>query len=801
MLQSRSVEVSFVSLLVAFTVGAGCSQSRQQVKPSTIRLVDLFKPEIIGGGGAPHREIPRTEWKFDANDGDKWEAGPGVVGLTVRDGRLTGRTSSAFPVLRFQRTTGLNNADVVHAVEIRMRISAVSPGGQLALTTIGAEKVDLDAMVKAGDGFWLKTPLTASDELQTVTLTPATHLVGTQFKHLLLKPTDRSGATFEIESIRVVFRKEYLSSIASGVTWQGLKEVYRESIAARAPETATFSINVPSRAWLDLAVGTLEDDPITFRITAASGDGKANTLLEHTVTTPHRWERTPIDLSAYGGQTVTLACSLVSPAAGALGFWGAPVVRAHDPEPRTSGASGAAATKRPQGVILIQADTLRRDHLGVYGYDRETAPTLAKLAADGTLFKNYTTQATWTKVSTPTLMTSLYPSTHGVVDFLDHLPASAGTLAESFRAAGYATVSYSSVAFTGQLTSLHKGFEELHEDASVSNPLSSKTSREFVDRLTEWLAAHRDAPFFAFLHIFDPHDPYEPSAPYNTLWASAEKKEEHERQTKEVRKFIKDPLLRQFGMPTRDDLLKAGFDPEGYIRHDEDWYDGSIRAMDVEIARLVERLRSLGLDDDTVFVFLSDHGEEFHDHGRMFHGQTVYGELTQTPLVVRWPSGLPKGRVVDEVVQTIDVFPTLLELCGIAVPSSAQGQSLVPLLTGQQRWKTRPAISEKAKTASAGAPPPLDTESFAIVDGGWKLIHNTQRPSGAPEFELYDFAKDPLNKHDVASEHPDIVARLSKELDGWHQMALAARVKPDSETTKTLSPAQLQRLRSLGYVR
>ena len=125
----------------------------------------------------------------------------------------------------------------------------------------------------------------------------------------------------------------------------------------------------------------------------------------------------------------------------------------------------------------------------------------------------------------------------------------------------------------------------------------------------------------------------------------------------------------------------------------------------------------------------------------------------------------------------------------------------MPLLTGQGQWKKRPAVSEKLKTAAAAAPPPLDTESFAIVDGEWKLIHNTARPAGGPEYELYDFIKDPLNKTDVASRHADVVARLSKQLEGWHQMATAARLKPDSETTKSLSPAQLQRLRSLGYVR
>ena len=783
---------------VAVSCGGG---TRSSSTAAPIRLVDEFKPEAIsGGGGAPPREIPRTEWRFDQPVKDKWEAGPGVTGLTVRDGRLSGRTSTTFPVIRVQRTAGLDNQDIVHAIEFRMRVSAVSDGGQLAINAAGEEKPNFDEMVKAGDGFWMKTPITAGTEIQTVTVTPAMHLVGSRLRHLIVRPTDQSGATFDIESVRLVFRKEHLASIASGVAWQGLKEVYRESIAARSPETATFTVRVPERAWLDLAVGTIEDNPITFRVSASAGGKTGEVLLERTITTPHRWERTPIDLSQFAGQTVTLACALESATAGTLGFWGAPVVRVRSAAaPRASG--GAASGARPRGVILVQADTLRRDHLDAYGYDRETAPTLKKLAAEGTLFKNFTTQATWTKVSTPTLMTSLYPSSHGVADFFDHLPAAANTLAESFRSDGYATLSLSSVLFTGQFTNLHQGFEELHEDGSVSTPGSSKTSREFVDRLATWLEAHRDGPFFVFLHVFDPHDPYEPSAPYNTLWADPAKKEEHEHHAKEVKKFITEPLRRQFGMPSRDELTKAGFDPDAYIKYDKGWYDGSIRAMDVEMARLIERLRGLGLDEDTLFVFLSDHGEEFHEHGHMFHGQTVYNELTQVPLIVRWPAAMPKGRVVDDVVQTLDVFPTLLELTGIAPPAGIQGQSLVPLLTGQGEWKRRPAVSEKLKTASAGAPPPLDTESFAIVDGDWKLIRNTQRRSGAPEFELYDFAKDPLNKTDVAAQHPDIVARLTKQLEGWQQMAKAARLKPDSEMTKSLSPEQLQRLRSLGYVR
>jgi arylsulfatase A-like enzyme len=416
-------------------------------------------------------------------------------------------------------------------------------------------------------------------------------------------------------------------------------------------------------------------------------------------------------------------------------------------------------------------------------------------------------------------MTSLYPSTHGVLEFMDRLPAAAQTLAESYREAGHATVSYSSVLFTGQFTNLHQGFEELHEQGSVQDRESSKTAREFTDRLLEWIERHRDVPFFAFLHVFDPHDPYEPYSPYDTLWADPSKKEEHTRQTEEVRKVIADPLLKQFGMPTRDDLLKAGVDPDAYVAHDKDWYDGSIRAMDVEIGRLLERLRHLGLDEDTLVLFTSDHGEEFLEHGRTFHGQSVYGELTNVPLIMRWPGVLPQGRVIDETVQNIDIMPTLLDLSGLPHPEGLQGQSLMPLIVPEDEgrrqagrglgavaaaegWVPRPAISEKAPTQAAdGSPPPRETESYAIVDGDWKLIHNRIRAEGAPEFELYDAGRDPLNLNDVASEHPDVVARLARLLEGWKQMADAARLKPDSEAGQGLSQEELQRLRSLGYIR
>jgi arylsulfatase A-like enzyme len=334
-----------------------------------------------------------------------------------------------------------------------------------------------------------------------------------------------------------------------------------------------------------------------------------------------------------------------------------------------------------------------------------------------------------------------------------------------------------------------------------------------LDRLLPWLEAHRDVPFFVFLHVADPHDPYRPYPPYDTLWADADKREGHERDAQHVKTFIADPLLRDFGMPSWSELEKARLDPKAYVAQDRDWYDGSIRAMDAEIGRLTERLQGLGLTDRTLLVFTSDHGEEFLDHGRMFHGQSVYGELTNMSLILRQPGTVPAGAVVDATVQTIDVMPTLLAMSGLAVPPEAQGRSLVPLLgrrTGDggtvhadsraDAWTDRPAISEKAQTVDLGGPPPRVTESVAILSGGWKLIVNPGRPPGDPEYELYDHRHDPLDQTDVSAEHPDVVKRLARDIEAWRQSAQSARLKPDADAGRSMSAEELERLRSLGYI-
>jgi arylsulfatase A-like enzyme len=423
------------------------------------------------------------------------------------------------------------------------------------------------------------------------------------------------------------------------------------------------------------------------------------------------------------------------------------------------------------------------------------------MAEEGTLFLDNQSQSDFTKVSVPSSLSSLYPSTHGIASIPDRLPSAAVTIAEVYREAGYATWASAANGFTGRMTNLHQGVEELHEPGSVSLPQGwsdSKNGRTFVDRLLPWLDLHRDVPFFAFLHVLDPHPPFEPYAPYDTEWADPEWKAEHLEEMGKVRPFIAAGVRRILVMPTRGELARAGVDAKRFVEREIDWYDGSIRGVDAEIGRVFEKLRELGIENETVVGFLSDHGEEFLDHGRHFNGNSLYGDMTNVPLILWGPGRVPAGKTVEETVQSIDLAPTLLSLSGLTVPATMQGQSFLPLLETEGKWRRRPAVSERNRRP--GMLDPRTANGTAIVWDGWKLIRNTERPEDRPEFELFDHHMDPLGLVNVAEAHPEKVEELSKLLDAWRLWVANQSLPTDAALIEGMSGEELERLRSLGYV-
>ena len=827
--------------------------------PVALRLVDLFEAATVEGTIGLEAVEP-TEWRFDgegtiplpdppeepeeegeeegdeADDEDSeppadlrptfgWAVLNDIEDLEVVDGRLVG-TTGELAVLHVSRPEDLLDENgLLHAVEIRMQVSA---GTEVSITFNGGRQLNEERTLRSIRNAAeppLHAELEPGDEFHTYRLeNPGRSFTVGGLRNILVQPTDAADATFAIESVRLIMRREHLRSIASGPGWHGLGEIYRETIVTRAPERVTLDLALPERPWLELAVGTIEDHPVTFDVAIATGSGDTP-LWRRTVTLPRRWETQRIDLAEYAGQQVTLTLALEGDEDGLVGFWGTPVVHNSGAQvapadeatsdARAALADGGSAT--PQGVIVFLGDTLRRDHLDAWGHGRETAPTLTALAAEGVRFADAVSPATWTKVAVPSLLSSVYPASHGIVGMADRLSSSATTMAEAFRGAGYATFATSSVPFTGKLSNLHQGVEVLHERASIDNDnlghSSAKTARTYVDRFLTWLDDHHDVPFFAFIHVFDPHDPFEPYPPYDLMWASPTGKEEHEARLEQVGESLGEDRRvadgNRFGperFPNTEELEAAGVDPDVYAAHQLDWYDGSIRGMDAEIARLMEGLEQRGVAGNTLLAFLSDHGEEFLDHGWGWHGNTVYGEAINVPLMLRWPGVLPAGMVVEDTVESLSLMPTLLELAGIAVPDSVQGQSLLPHVAGPEDptalgWVERAAFSERKRIASRRERADYDVDQYSVVLDGWKLVQNVAPPEGMAEFELYDHAKDPLNHDEVAEGHPDIVERLKAELASRLRYAEARVLPSDADAAEGLSPQELQRLRSLGYIR
>ena len=787
--------------------------------PPVLSLVAAFSEASISGSPSFGREFPRLEWRFDgestiepAEDAGPtfgWTAFHDVEGLQVRDGLLRGRAGN-LALLTVSVPEDALPGDLLYEAQVRMRISA---GSKLGINNFGDEELNREEILKDVQGSphsSLMKDLQPGDEMRTYSMTEADAPFNTSIplgplKHLMLRIDGAEGAEFAVESVRLVPRTEHLAGVPSGVGWHGLAGgIFRETVVARTPETVTWEVDVGSDPWLDLAIGTPEVHPVTFRVEAGSGDEEP-LIIERTVTSGDRWEMLAVDLQDFATRRIQLKFSLESEDDARVGFWGSPTVRHHGAAPTkittpTAAREQLGGIDPPRGVILIVADTLRRDHLDAWGYPRQTSPTLTRLAAEGTRFADTISQGAWTKVAVPAILTSLYATSHGISDIPHRIPVSVTTLAEVFRDSGYATFHTSSVIFSGRNSNLQQGVEVLHERSSVKglDDHRSKTARTFVDRLLPWLETQRDGRFFVFLHVFDPHSPFRPFSPYDRRWLADESVVEHEKNLEKVEEAV-DVF---YELPTIEQLREVGVENETFTAAEHAWYDGSILAMDHEIGRLLERLEELGLREDTLIAFLADHGEEFREHGRPWHGHSVYGDMINVPLILNWPGVVPAGLVVEETTQSIDLMPTLLELARLPIPDQAQGRSLVPLMAAPEEpetlgWPGGPVFSERRRIPSEsteGAP-----DAYTVLRDGWKLIWNVECRDDRPELELFDHDTDPLDLNNVAGDHGALVAQLRGEIEIWLERVEAQKVS-DETLSEDLSPQELEQLRALGYV-
>jgi len=409
----------------------------------------------------------------------------------------------------------------------------------------------------------------------------------------------------------------------------------------------------------------------------------------------------------------------------------------------------------PQRIILISLDTVRADHLGVYGYDRPTSPTIDHFAKSAVVFEDVVAQASSTLPSHASIFTSQIPRHHGA-SFTGKSALAEGlpTLAGRLRDAGYRTVAFTGGGQMDRRFGLDRGFDEYHESQRNQN------FRHTVGLGLDWLRQHRQERVFLFLHTYQPHHPYTAVRDLPRFEMGYEGS---------LPPTISLDLLREINSGEREI-------DERDLQHIVNAYDADLRATDEGFRRLRRFLRRQRFFDEALVVLTSDHGEEFGEHGTVgWHGHTVYEELLRVPLIIKLPGNAHAGTRVRSSVRSLDIAPTILDYAGLPVPETFQGVSLRAHISGDAAAGDLPALSELD-----GVP---DTVSYR--EGSWKLN----------EGRLFDLDADPLESRDVASAETVRAQELDRALEDW----LDLRPPPSPEHVE-LESSTLEQLRALGYL-
>ncbi len=469
-----------------------------------------------------------------------------------------------------------------------------------------------------------------------------------------------------------------------------------------------------------------------------------------------------VDLSKYADSDLDLLFQIEGPAPAAPGqltpsvVWDSLALYSRQPQ------HTAFKPDRPN-ILLVGIDTLRADRVGPWGRRPSLTPTLDQLAAESDVWTEAFTAFNVTNPSFVSIMTGLYGKNHGVYDLHTRLPASFATLARLLSDAGYQTLAVIAARHLGDHNSgLGQGFAEvLRSDEHYAAELG-------VNKTLAWLAAHctRPHPFFVWLHVFDPHTPHTPPQPYSAGFRPA-----HPMGLGPVTAWVP---FRTPGPRTYDEPILAG---------NRDLYDGQVAYVDRQLGRLLDGMASRGLLDDTLVAVVADHGENLGDHGFSYRHVGLYDTTTHVPLLIRWPGPPHPGHRYEGLVQTIDLFPTLLAAARLPVPDE-DGIDLRRLANATGR---RAVFAEHSNNTGAM----VRTRDYQyLVSRG-----NAAMPDGP---SLFDLRADPQELHNLAGQGLPVQPQLATLLDTW---LARRRPRPNAPSAQPhpLSPEDAARLRALGY--
>lgn len=496
----------------------------------------------------------------------------------------------------------------------------------------------------------------------------------------------------------------------------------------------------------------------SYHVTVRTEDGEETVLeLAADVVTDPAPAPVFVRLYEWRDRRVDLLLSVEGPPEARV-EWGSPAVVWNTPSEGTP----AQDPDRPPNVLLLGIDTLRADALGTWGTKPSVTPAMDHLAGQSDVWLDAFSTFNNTNPSFASILTGLYGKHHGVYDLVTPLADRHVTLAEVFGEAGYDTFAVIAARHLGpHASNLGQGFDRV-------DTASRRYGAELVvDQALGWLAepARAEAPFFAWLHFFDPHTPHVAPLPYAAGLAP-----------RAPYGFL-DP---EAWFPFRPVGLRPYREPMLGGHHE--LYAGEVAYLDRHLSRLLEYLEGAGRFENTVIALVADHGENLTEHGIYTHHNGLWDTTTHVPLMIRWPGETRRGRRISGLVQTLDLFPTLLAAAGLEPPAS-DGVDLREL-TGDQKTGRRVAISEHAVNLGVS----VRTPEFRL----YRSEGNYQVPDGT---YLYDLREDPQETTDVADRHPEVVTELEALLDRW-QADVDAPAAPASE----VSEEERERLRALGYV-
>lgn len=445
-------------------------------------------------------------------------------------------------------------------------------------------------------------------------------------------------------------------------------------------------------------------------------------------------------------------------------------------------------------VILISLDTVRADHLSVYGYERPTSPGLEAFAEEAVVFDRFYQSGGGTLPSHTSMLTGLTPISHDVKashEADNVLHPERDTLAEQLRDAGYGTAAFTDRGWLRSKFGIDQGFQVFDDEGG--------RLVKILPKVESWLDQHHREPFFLFVHTYDAHSqshrlPYECPAPWPDSFT--------EGMSVDFDGCQGDLCASRYLLDLDRQLAEGSLAPEEAFTPQEleyvkALYDGCIGYVDHRTTEFFDHLKELGVYDDSLIVVTSDHGEEFLEHGRLVHQQGGYEELVRIPLLIKFPHGRFGGRRVTDLASMVDVMPTILHAVSVEQPVHVQGHSLLARLVATDAPDTAsPATGTATTTVKSRRREAVHIYNVIRTDR-WKLFK--------PRKELFDLEADPGETVNVWDEHPEVVQDLLAQLDARLRRDRKdrddfARAVAAQDGDVELSAEEIEELRALGYL-